>query len=136
MNIRAILFAATFLAAAPAFGQQVYQPIPNPLFTLGTTPVAPGASVSATGTGAVVLATSPTISGATLSGTTTASGVDATGTVRTSHGFTVSALPAAGTAGRRAYVTDATTCTFGGALTGGGTTVCPVFDTGTAWVAE
>src|SRR5581483_6945181 len=35
------------LAAAPAFGQQIYQPIPNPLFTLGTTPVAPGTAVTA-----------------------------------------------------------------------------------------
>lgn len=50
-------------------------------------------------------------------------------------GYTVSTLPAAGTAGRRAYVTDATAPTFLGALTGGGAVVCPVFDNGTAWVA-
>lgn len=56
------------------------------------------------------------------------------GTVETS-GYTVATLPAAGVAGRRAYVTDATAPTFLGTLTGGGAVVCPVFDNGTAWVA-
>jgi hypothetical protein len=56
------------------------------------------------------------------------------------QGFTIGAgaaqLPAAGTAGRRAYVSDQlTTCAApGAALTGGGSKVCPVFDNGTAWV--
>ena len=57
-----------------------------------------------------------------------------TGTSSTG-GYTVATLPAAGTAGRRAYVTDATAPTFLGALIGGGTVKCPVFDNGTAWVA-
>lgn len=56
-------------------------------------------------------------------------------TVSTATAYTVATLPAAGTAGRRAYVTDATAPTFLGALTGGGAVVCPVFDNGTAWVA-
>lgn len=56
-------------------------------------------------------------------------------TVRTATAYTVATLPAAGTAGRRAYVTDATAPTWLGALIGGGTVVCPVFDNGTAWVA-
>lgn len=56
-------------------------------------------------------------------------------TLRMATAYTVATLPAAGTAGRRAYVTDATTPTFLGALTGGGAVVCPVFDNGTAWVA-
>ena len=56
-------------------------------------------------------------------------------TVRTATAYTVATLPAAGTAGRRAYVTDATAPTFLGTLTGGGAVVCPVFDNGTAWVA-
>jgi hypothetical protein len=46
--------------------------------------------------------------------------------------YTVSTLPA-GSIGMEAYVTDATSCTYGGALTGGGTTVCKVFYNG-AWV--
>jgi hypothetical protein len=56
-------------------------------------------------------------------------------TVFAGAGFTVATLPAAGTAGRRAYVTDATAPTFLGTLTGGGAVVTPVFDNGTAWVA-
>lgn len=56
-------------------------------------------------------------------------------TLRTDTAYTVATLPAAGTAGRRAYVTDATAPVFLGALTGGGAVVCPVFDNGTAWVA-
>jgi hypothetical protein len=56
-------------------------------------------------------------------------------TVRTAVAYTVATLPAAGTAGRRAYVTDATAPTWLGALTGGGAVVTPVFDNGTAWVA-
>ena len=49
---------------------------------------------------------------------------------------TVASLPAAATAGAgaRAYVTDATACTFGGALTGGASTNCPVVSNGTSWV--
>ncbi len=50
-------------------------------------------------------------------------------------GYTVATLPAAGVAGRRTFVTDATAPIFLGALTGGGTVKCPVFDNGTAWVA-
>ena len=56
-------------------------------------------------------------------------------TVRTATAYTVATLPAAGTAGRRAYVTDALAPTFLGTLTGGGAVVTPVFDNGTAWVA-
>ncbi|WP_081082906.1 glycosyl hydrolase family 28-related protein [Burkholderia cepacia] len=67
-----------------------------------------------------------------VSGTTGT--VTATGPVKTA-GYTVATLPA-GTIGMRAYVTDATSCTFMGSLTGGGSTVCPTFYNGTAWVAE
>lgn len=49
--------------------------------------------------------------------------------------YTVATLPAAGTAGRRVYVTDALAPMFLTALTGGGAVVCPAFDNGTAWVA-
>jgi hypothetical protein len=64
--------------------------------------------------------------------------LDVVGTVRASHGYTVATLPAAGTAGRRAYVTDQLTACVaaGAALTGGGAVVCPVFDNGTAWVGD
>lgn len=49
-------------------------------------------------------------------------------------GFTVATLPA-GTQGDKAFVTDATTPTWNGALTGGGTVTVPVFYNGTAWVS-
>ena len=49
-------------------------------------------------------------------------------------GYTVSTLPT-GKQGDRAYVTDATTPTYLGTLTGGGAVVCPVFYNGTAWVS-
>jgi hypothetical protein len=49
--------------------------------------------------------------------------------------YTVATLPA-GTAGDTCYVTDATSPTYLGTLTGGGSVVCPVFFNGTAWVAH
>ena len=48
--------------------------------------------------------------------------------------YHVSTLPA-GFTGQRAYVTDAVSPTFLGNLTGGGSTVTPVFYNGTKWVA-
>lgn len=56
-------------------------------------------------------------------------------TVVVGAAYTVATLPAAGTQGRRAWVTDATTPIFGGALVGGGAVVIPVFDNGTSWVS-
>lgn len=61
--------------------------------------------------------------------------IDSAKTVRLGAGYTVATLPAAGTAGRRTYVTDALAPTFLGTLTGGGSVVSPVFDNGTAWVS-
>ena len=49
-------------------------------------------------------------------------------------GYTVATLPT-GVVGMRAYVTDAASPTFLGTLTGGGSTKCPVFYNGSAWVA-
>ena len=46
----------------------------------------------------------------------------------------VASLPTAGTAGRRAFVTDALTPVFGSAVTGGGAVKAPVYDTGAAWI--
>jgi len=56
-------------------------------------------------------------------------------TVVVGAAYTVATLPAAGTQGRRAWVTDATAPTFGGVLVGGGAVVIPVFDNGTSWVS-
>lgn len=49
--------------------------------------------------------------------------------------YTVATLPAAGTAGRRAAVSDATAPTYLGALVGGGAVSCSVHDNGAAWVS-
>lgn len=51
------------------------------------------------------------------------------------NSYTVATLPAAPATGSTAYVTDATSPTFLGTLTGGGSVKCPVFYNGTAWVA-
>jgi hypothetical protein len=55
-------------------------------------------------------------------------------TVIISDGYTVATLPT-GVVGMRAYVTDATTPTYLGALTGGGAVTCPVFFDGTNWIS-
>lgn len=57
------------------------------------------------------------------------------GSVKLSPGYTVSTLPSSPLVGSRAYVTDATSPTWLGALTGGGLVKCPVFYNGSAWVA-
>lgn len=59
--------------------------------------------------------------------------ISATTTIKTG-GYTVGTLPA-GVTGDRAYVTDATTPTYLGALTGGGAVVCPVFKNASAWIS-
>lgn len=50
------------------------------------------------------------------------------------RGYTVATLPAAGVAGRRAYVTNALAPAYNAAVVGGGAVVVPVFDNGAAWV--
>ena len=87
------------------------------------------------GTGGVSGSTTTITVGSTFGTTTTVNGSTVfTGTFQ-SQGYTVATLPTAGTAGRRAHVTDALAPTFLGVLTGGGAVRCPVFDNGTAWVA-
>ena len=46
---------------------------------------------------------------------------------------TVAGLPAAGTTGRRGFVTDATATTFASIVAGGGANRVPVYDDGTNW---
>ena len=61
--------------------------------------------------------------------------ITATTTIKTG-GYTVATLPAAGTAGRMAYVTDALLPLYNSALTGAGAVVVPVFDNGVAWTSH
>jgi hypothetical protein len=119
---------------------------------------------SSTATGTMQFAYGATLSGNTktveiatngVSGSTTAITIGSTfGTTVTAYGnwtfntpisvasggtgtgvaYTVATLPAAGTQGRRAWVTDALAPTFGAAVVGGGAVVIPVFDNGTAWI--
>ena len=48
--------------------------------------------------------------------------------------YTVASLPTAGTAGRKAFVSNALTPTFGSAVVGGGAITVPVYDNGIAWI--
>ena len=48
--------------------------------------------------------------------------------------YTVATLPAAGTAGRRAFVSNALTPVSLSAVVGGGALTVPVFDNGTTWI--
>ena len=67
-------------------------------------------------------------------GTSTSRGtLTVNGTINT-LGYTVATLPTVGTAGRRAYVTNALAPTFGATVVGGGAVVIPVFDNGTNWI--
>jgi hypothetical protein len=60
--------------------------------------------------------------------------VDIPKPTKISAGYTVATLPT-GAVGQRAYVTDATSPTYLGTLTGGGAVTCPVFHNGTEWVS-
>lgn len=62
-----------------------------------------------------------------------ASGSISAGTVVVTNRYSVTSLPVSVT-GARAYVTDASSPTFLGLLTGGGTTKTPVFYNGSAWI--
>ena len=89
-------------------------------------------------TGTVTTAGNLTLGG-TLSGvslTTQVSGIlpVANGGNGLGAAYTVATLPAAGTQGRRSWVTNALAPVFLSAPVGGGAVVCPVFDNGTAWV--
>ena len=48
--------------------------------------------------------------------------------------YTVATLPAAGTAGRRAFVSNALTPVVLSAVVGGGAITVPVFDNGSSWI--
>lgn len=69
---------------------------------------------------------------ATGSGTPATSQASVAGTFNTLV-TAVSGLPAAGTVGRRAFVTDALAPVFGSAVVGSGAVKVPVYDTGAAW---
>jgi hypothetical protein len=65
--------------------------------------------------------------------------IDGTNGITTNTGvlranvYTVATLPTAGTSGRRAFVSNALTPTFGSVVVGGGAVTVPVYDNGTTW---
>ena len=61
------------------------------------------------------------------------SGITANSGILIANVYTVATLPTAGTAGRKAFVSNALTPTFGSAVVGGGAITVPVYDTGVAW---
>jgi len=70
-----------------------------------------------------------------VNGSTRLQGKLTLGSTATLKSYTVATLPV-GVEGDIAYVTDAVTPTYLGALTGGGSVKCPVFYNGTAWVSH
>ena len=118
-----------------------------PSFTITSNDAFVGTVTSVGGTG--------TVNGITLTGTVTTAGnltlggtlsgvsltTQVSGILPVANGgnglgaaYTVATLPAAGTQGRRSWVTNALAPVFLSAPVGGGAVVCPVFDNGTAWV--
>jgi hypothetical protein len=118
-----------------------------PSFTITSNDAYVGTVTSVDGTGTVngitltgIVTTSGSLTlGGTLSGVDLTSQVTgilpvANGGTGAGVGYLVASLPAAGTQGRRAWVTNALAPVFLSAPVGGGAVVCPVFDNGTAWV--
>jgi hypothetical protein len=94
-----------------------------------------GSTVDVSGAGVISVPTATTLKLGLVKPDGVTINISAGGVISTSGGYTVATLPTAGIVGRTAWVTDAKTPTFLGALTGGGAVVCPVFDNGVAWVA-
>jgi hypothetical protein len=102
--------------------------------SVGGTGTVNGITLTGTVTTAGNLTLGGTLSGVSL--TTQVSGIlpVANGGNGLGAAYTVATLPAAGTQGRRSWVTNALAPVFLAAPVGGGAVVCPVFDNGTAWV--
>lgn len=93
-----------------------------------------GASIAGGATLTVVFGTRATISSPTIGVISIVGGSSGPGAILTNPS-TVSGLMSAVTAGvgARAFVTDATACTLGTTVSGGGSTACPVYSDGTNW---
>ena len=132
-------FGAADAAAPVAQTLSVQSVVAGTSNTAGANFTITGSQGTGTGVGGNIIfrtAAANTGGGATVQNTLAdAMVIDSVKTVRLGTGYTVATLPAAGTAGRRTYVTDALAPVYLGTLTGGGAVVCPVFDNGTAWVS-
>ena len=128
----------TATASATATGQTLKGPnATGTTSTGGSLTIAGGTGTSAGG--AVIITTAATTTQATAV-TVSKDGVTTFAKPPVVPVYTVATLPATAAAGMvqgaHAIVTDATTPTYLGALTGGGAVVCPVFYNGTAWVSH
>jgi len=126
VQVNGSILATTFKGGAALTGTPT-----APTATVGTntTQIATTAFVLANATGASLSANN------TFTGQNTFSDYTTLGAPITLKSYTVATLPE-GNAGDIAYVTDATSPTYLGTLTGGGSVVCPVFYNGTAWVSH
>lgn len=124
------------VAAPVAQTTQVQSVVAGTSNTAGANWTLTGSKGTGTGAGgAIIFSAAPAgTTGTAQNAAASVFSVNPEGVIQFRKGFIVSTLPAAGTVGRMSYVTDAVTCTLLGALTGSGSTVCPVFDNGTAWV--
>ena len=132
------LGANTATASATAIGQTIKGPnATGTTSTGGSLTIAGGTGTSAGGS--VIISTAATTTQATAV-TVNKDGVTTFAKPPVLPVYTVATLPATAAAGMvqgaHAVVTDATTPTYLGALTGGGAVVCPVFYNGTAWVSH
>jgi len=130
-------FGAADAAAPVAQTLSVQSVVAGTSNTAGTNLTITGSQGTGTGVGGDIIFQTALAgsSGSAQNSLITALRIYSNQTVAVGKAYTVATLPAAGTQGRRAWVTDALAPTFLGALTGGGAVVTPVFDNGTAWVA-
>lgn len=130
-------FGAADAAAPVAQTLSVQSVVAGTTNTAGANLTVTGSQGTGTGAGgSIIFQVAPAgSSGSAQNALATALTIANNRTVTIGVAFTVATLPAAGTQGRRAWVTDATAPTFLGTLAGGGAVVCPVFDNGTAWVS-
>jgi len=127
------------LAAPPAFGAfiQGYNRTTNtyaPLYCRAseiTFDIATAAICVVTSTGFAVTGVL-TVTGNVTLGDADTDAHTVNGTLKL-QSYTVASLPAAGTVGRTAFVTDANATTFASVVAGGGANGVPVYDDGTNW---
>jgi hypothetical protein len=129
----------TATASATAVAQTLKGPnATGTTSTGGSLTIAGGTGTSAGG--AVILAASATTGAPATAVTVNNNAVTTFAKPPVLPVYTVDTLPATAAAGMvqgaMAVVTDATTPTYLGALTGGGAVVCPVVYNGTAWVSH
>ncbi|WP_281225941.1 beta strand repeat-containing protein [Flavobacterium aquiphilum] len=127
-------FQATFNTANGVFEMFTTTAKPSIYFSDGGTTVGAIFDCFAGSTGNHIIGKNNNVTNFTLDKLGNVTATSVTGIVKLKQ-YTVATLPV-GTQGDTAYVTDATSPTYLGTLTGGGSVKCPVFYNGTAWVSH